>query len=70
MTFWEYADHHPGYALTMVIVTAITITEIFQHCDRAWKRYLRARNIAAHGWPQPPVDADGDLVYPDADNPD
>jgi hypothetical protein len=33
---------------------------------RAYRLKKRAQNIQAHGWPKPPMDADGDIVYPDA----
>lgn len=31
---------------------------------RIINRIIRSRNIKHHGWPEAPLDADGDIVYP------
>ena len=32
------------------------------------QRCLRHRAIMRHGWPTPPMDADGDVIYPDCED--
>lgn len=66
MTAWDFAAQHP----VMAIVLTYIIMAPVRYSYRAYSRYLRHKNIAAHGWPTAPVDADGDVVYPDADDED
>lgn len=41
------------------------LTAPFSYSLKAYNRHLRAKNIAAHGWPTNPLmDADGDIVHP------
>ena len=61
---WDFATANPGTAFLIVLVLAWAFIEPFRYAFRAYNRRLRSRNIAAHGWPKPPVDADGDIVYP------
>lgn len=60
---WEFARANPGSAIIIVMVIAWAVTRPFVFGFRAYNRTLRARNIAAHGWPEPPMDADGDIIF-------
>jgi len=62
---WEFATTNPGYTFLIVWVLAWAFRAPFEYSYRAYKRRLRSRDIAAHGWPTPPLDADGDVMYPD-----
>jgi hypothetical protein len=65
MTVWDFANSSPGASVLMVLILAYAATRPFAYAFRAYNRRLRSRNIAAHGWPTPPIDADGDVVYPE-----
>ena len=67
MTVWDFANESPLAAFCMVLVLAYAATRPFAYVFKAYNRKLRSRNIAAHGWPTPPIDADGDVVYPEKD---
>jgi hypothetical protein len=58
MTLWDFAHQHYFIALLMVWIVAWAFVTPF-------RLYFRSRNIKAHGWPQPPFDADGDIHYRD-----
>lgn len=64
---WEFATEHPVIAFLIVWVIGWASTRPFYYACEAYRARLRARNIAAHGWPKAPIDADGDVVYPDED---
>lgn len=64
---WEFASAHPVAAFFMLWVVAWAAVQPFRYAYLAYNRTLRSRHIAAHGWPTAPVDADGDVVYPDKD---
>jgi len=68
MSFFEYADHHSIDAVVLAAVACIGFIAPFRYGFRAYNRYLRSKNIAAHGWPVPPLDADGDVIYPSKDD--
>ena len=61
---WNFATANPGTAFLIVVVLAWAFVQPFHFAFRAYNRRLRSRNIAAHGWPTAPIDADGDVVYP------
>lgn len=65
MTIWDFANQHPFIGAFIVLVLAYAATRPFSYAFRAYNRRLRSRNIVAHGWPEPPLDADGDVVYPE-----
>ena len=52
---WTFATANPGTALIMVFLIVLLIRSIFY-------RIARALCIWKHGWPEYPVDADGDIV--------
>ena len=64
---WEFAKTNPGTFFFIILVLAWAATRAFWYAWVAYNRTLRSRNIAAHGWPIPPIDADGDVVYRDQD---
>jgi hypothetical protein len=59
----DFAQNHPVAAFFIVWVMAWAVTRPFYYAFMAYNRRLRSRNIAAHGWPTAPIDADGDVVY-------
>lgn len=61
MNVWEFAAQNP---LTAMILAYILMAPV-RYGFRAFNRYLRHKNILAHGWPEAPLDADGDVVYPE-----
>lgn len=62
---WEFATANPGYAFLIVLTIAWAVVQPFRYAFAVYNRTIRARNIAAHGWPTAPIDADGDVVYPE-----
>ncbi len=64
MTLWDFANNHP---ITTLILAYLIMAPV-RYAFKAYNRYLRHKNILAHGWPAAPVDADGDVVYPDNDD--
>lgn len=65
MTMWDFANQNPVVTLIIVLALAYAATRPFAYAFRAYNRRLRSRSIAAHGWPTPPIDADGDVIYPE-----
>jgi hypothetical protein len=65
--FWTFASNNPLTALLIVWIVMYAATRPFKYAMRAYIRRLRSRDIQAHGWPRIPMDADGDIVYPDKD---
>ena len=65
---WEFAKTNPGYTFLICWVAAWAATRPFHYAWSAYNRTLRSRNIVAQGWPPAPIDADGDVVYPEKDD--
>jgi hypothetical protein len=65
MNVWEFADKSPILAFLLACIAASVICCPIKYAFRAYNRKLRSRNIAAQGWPTPPMDADGDIVEKD-----
>lgn len=63
MNIWQFADNHPFITAFIIYVMAATVF-------RCWNRLMRHLNIRKHGWPTPPLDADGDVVYPEPEDED
>jgi len=63
MTVWDFANGNPIIALILAYILMSPVRYAF----RAYNRRLRAKNIALHGWPTAPIDADGDVVYPECE---
>lgn len=63
--FFDFAGANPILTFFLFWIVAWVVTQPFAYAFRAYNRRLRSKNIAAHGWPTAPVDADGDVVYPD-----
>lgn len=61
---WIFADHHPYISILAELIVAGVVTSPLRFALTAYTRTMRARNIFLHGWPTPPLDADGDIVYP------
>ena len=59
----QFAGEH--YIVTILIVWSIA--GVLKMPFWALNRFFHSRNIRAHGWPTAPIDADGDVVYPDKD---
>lgn len=61
MTIWDFAGEH--WFVTLLIVWSVsgTIKYIIS-------LPIRAMNIRKHGWPPVPLDADGDIHYPDKED--
>lgn len=54
---WEFAKWNPGVSMICFIFAVMLVRSVV-------RRALRAAVIALRGWPQAPIDADGDVVYP------
>lgn len=63
---WEFAKDSPYLFFFGFWIAAWAITAPITYGFYAYKHTLRSRNITAHGWPTAPINADGDVVYPDA----
>jgi hypothetical protein len=60
--FWDFV-HQNSFGMFLVFCIACgTVCALADKTVRAYRFKLRARNIQLHGWPQPPIDADGDVV--------
>lgn len=57
----QFAGQHPWLAFFLACVLSSVVTAPFKFAFRAYSRSLRARNIAARGWPPEHLDADGDF---------
>lgn len=68
MTMWGFATANPGYTFLIIWVLAWAFVQPFRLAWLAYNRSLRSKNIAANGWPTPPLDADGDIVHPKKDD--
>lgn len=63
--FWIFAQESPVTAFFIVLIVCYAATRPFRYMMVAYNRKKRAENIARHGWPKPPMDADGDIVHPE-----
>ena len=61
---WDFAAAHPGTAVFLMAVAACAFVIPWHYAFKAWGLYMRSRNIAAHGWLKPPMDADGNVIWP------
>ena len=61
---WDFAGEHYIVALFMVWAICSVLRAPFLTINR----WLRSRNITKNGWPTAPIDADGDVVYPNKDD--
>lgn len=65
--FWELAKERPFTAWFLAWgfwVIPYVISLPFNFGYRVWNRWMRHRNIMAHGWPTAKnMDADGDIVH-------
>lgn len=64
MNFWEFASGNPWLTFFLALLVALVAEEIVKTPYRAYKLSVRRKNIAQHGWPPAPLDADGDVIYP------
>ena len=62
-----FATANPGYTFLIIWVIAWAFAQPFKYAYYAYRRRLRAQNIWRYGWPMVPMDADGDIVYPERD---
>lgn len=60
--FYIFAGDHPVLTFVLFWLACWVAVVAIQQPFRMWNRWLRHRNIAAHGWPTPPLDADGDVI--------
>ena len=58
----SFAGEHPVVAVLVVW----SICSVLKMPFWALNRFFRSRNITKHGWPSAPLDADGDIVYPES----
>jgi hypothetical protein len=63
---WNFAiafsSGHPWLFTFSLLVSLWAAVQPFHYFFLCWNRWLRSRNIKAHGWPTPPIDGDGDVV--------
>lgn len=63
-----FAGEHPLLAILLAWCCAGVLKAPFEFAFKAYNRKCRSNNIASHGWPTAPMDADGDIVYPDPED--
>lgn len=61
MNIWQFAHDSPFTALILAYLLMAPV----RYAYKGYRLRLRHKNIALHGWPTAPMDADGDIVYPD-----
>jgi len=61
-----FASKHPILSFFVICSAYYAITAPFRFGLMAYNRRLRSANIRAQGWPTAPIDADGDVVHPEA----
>ena len=62
----RFADTSPWLTFFMFWIACYTVVAPFRLAWMAYNRYLRSKNIAAHGYPTVKyMDADGDIVHPE-----
>lgn len=64
----DLAKVAPFTALIVVCAAYYSVKWVVWMPHYLLSRWSRHKCIMAHGWPTAPVDADGDVVYPDADD--
>lgn len=64
----KFAAENPWLFFFSLCVIAWVLTSPLHFGFRAYNQTLRSRNIVAHGWPAAPIDADGDVVYPEQED--
>lgn len=64
----RFADTNPWLTFSMFWLAVHGVVQIVYMPLKLVNRILRHRNILKHGYPTAPVDADGDVILPDADN--
>jgi hypothetical protein len=68
MATWltTFSMAHPLTFTFIVVVLVWGAVKPFYYAFLCWNRWMRSRNIVAHGWPTPPLDADGDIENPES----
>jgi hypothetical protein len=62
-TVLDFAAHNPVLAVFLFVAMEVFTVVLISLPFLLANRFLRSRNIAKHGWPTPPLDADGDVVW-------
>lgn len=65
MGLLEFMHEHWFLALIMIVSTGSAVHAMLWMPYRFYKIRCRRKNIEQHGWPVPPLDADGDIVHPE-----
>jgi hypothetical protein len=61
---YHFMGEHPVVTVLIAWSVCSLASTIVRQPFRIINRVVRSRNIAKHGWPKPPMDADGDIVLP------
>ena len=64
-TVLDFTAHNPVLAVFLFVATEVFTVVLTSLLFELVNGFLRSRNIAKHGWPTPPLDADGDVVRPE-----
>lgn len=64
---WGFATQNPGTTLLMAFLAVTVVSGTVHRLFTLANRWIRHRNILAHGWPPPYLDADGDVVDREGD---
>lgn len=64
MNIYEFMSKSPWLTFFLAFLLVHLIVKIVYLPINFYRNKSRRLNIAAHGWPTAPVDADGDVVYP------
>lgn len=68
MSFWEFANNSPWLTFFLAMFAFMAVEAVVMAPVKMFKVHARRKNIEQHGWPTPPLDADGDVVLPKSEN--
>lgn len=62
---YDFMANSPVLTFFLALIAAWATVRIVYLPVNFYRAVARRKNIHEHGWPIAPIDADGDVVYPD-----
>ena len=62
---WTFMGDHPVLTVILALIAGSVAKAAIRLPFIMYRLRVRERNISLHGWPQPPMDADGDIIVGD-----